>query len=313
MKIIKGNKGEILMKNNVRPMVLAAVAATVVAAALTGCGQARSTADIQKTTEAPVIKVTEKVTEAPQTEAQTQAPQTETQAPQTETQAPQTETQAPQTETQAQTQPQTTAAPLSKEEEVAQETEYEQSKTMWAMDDINVRDTPTTEEDNISYSLDQGQTATVIGETPSWYEITIPYTDENGNPADYVGFVSKQYMSDTEVAPKTEEERAADAAAAGETTADQAAADQAAADQAAAQPAAEQTAAAPTTATTPVAGGTTVTMASDANIRADASQTSDVLGVVSAGEQVSVIGDADGWYQVDYNGVQGFVNKNLVG
>ena len=106
---------------------------------------------------------------------------------------------------------------------------------------------------------------------------------------------------------------AADAAAAGETTADQAAADQAAADQAAAQPAAEQTAAAPTTATTPVAGGTTVTMASDANIRADASQTSDVLGVVSVGEQVSVIGDADGWYQVDYNGVQGFVNKNLVG
>ena len=28
---------------------------------------------------------------------------------------------------------------------------------------------------------------------------------------------------------------------------------------------------------------------------------------------VSVIGEADGWYQIDYNGLQGYVNKNLVG
>ena len=54
-------------------------------------------------------------------------------------------------------------------------------------------------------------------------------------------------------------------------------------------------------------------MASDANIRADASQTSDVVGTVSAGEKVTVTGDADGWYQVEYNGVTGYVNKNLVG
>ena len=129
------------MKNNVRKIVLAAAAAVLAAATLTGCGQARTgTASTTKETQAPVIRVTEKITEAPQTESE---PQTE--APQPETQAPQTETPAPQSETQ----PQTTA-PLTKEQEMAQETKYTESKTMWAKDDVNVRDTPTTEEENIS-------------------------------------------------------------------------------------------------------------------------------------------------------------------
>lgn len=293
------------MKNNVKSMVLAAIAAACVAAALTGCGQARTTTDITvKQTEAPVIKVTEKVTEAPQTETETPAPQTETAAPQTETAAPQTETAAPQTETQAQTTAQTTAA-LSKEEEIAQETEYQDYKTMWASDDINVREFPTTEEDNIFYSLDQGQTATVIGETPNWYEISLTSTDDEGTK---VGFVSKQYMSDTEVQPKTEEERAA--AASGETSpaasADSSTAASASSTTSSTTSTAQQTAATP-------ASGPTVTMGADANIRTEASQTSEVVGTVSAGEKVTVIGDADGWYQIDYNGVQGYVNKNLVG
>lgn len=300
------------MKNNFRSMVLAAALAVCSAAVLTGCGQARTTTDITaKQTDAPVIKVTEKATEAPQTETEPQTQKvTETQAPQTETQAPQTETQAPQTETQAQTQAQTTAA-LSKEEEIAQESEYEDWKTMWASDDINVREFPTTEEDNIFYSLDQGQTATVIGETPNWYEITMSFTDDEGTTREQTGFVAKQFMSDTEVQPKTEEERAAAAAAAQTAPETDAAAAQTAADQTASAPqTADQTASVQQTAP---AGGTTVTMGSDANIRSDASQTSEVLGTVSAGEQVTVIGDADGWYQIDYNGVQGYVNKNLVG
>ena len=176
------------MKNNVRKIVLAAAAAVLAAATLTGCGQARTgTASTTKETQAPVIRVTEKITEAPQTESE---PQTE--APQTETQAPQTETPAPQSETQ----PQTTA-PLTKEQEMAQETKYTESKTMWAKDDVNVRDTPTTEEENISYSFDQGQTATVVGETPGWYEVSIPYTDNDGNPQEYTGFVSKQFRRQT--------------------------------------------------------------------------------------------------------------------
>lgn len=295
------------MKNNFRSMVLAAALAVCSAAVLTGCGQARTTTDITaKQTDAPVIKVTEKATEAPQTETEPQTQKvTETQAPQTETQAPQTETQAPQTETQAQT-----TAALSKEEEIAQESEYEDWKTMWASDDINVREFPTTEEDNIFYSLDQGQTATVIGETPNWYEITMSFTDDEGTTREQTGFVAKQFMSDTEVQPKTEEERAAAAAAAQTAPETDAAAAQTADQTASAPQTADQTASVQQTAP---AGGTTVTMGSDASIRSDASQTSEVLGTVSAGEQVTVIGDADGWYQIDYNGVQGYVNKNLVG
>ena len=281
------------MKNNFRSMVLAAALAVCSAAVLTGCGQARTTTDITaKQTDAPVIKVTEKATEAPQTETEPQTQKV-------------TETQAPQTETQAQT-----TAALSKEEEIAQESEYEDWKTMWASDDINVREFPTTEEDNIFYSLDQGQTATVIGETPNWYEITMSFTDDEGTTREQTGFVAKQFMSDTEVQPKTEEERAAAAAAAQTAPETDAAAAQTADQTASAPQTADQTASVQQTAP---AGGTTVTMGSDANIRSDASQTSEVLGTVSAGEQVTVIGDADGWYQIDYNGVQGYVNKNLVG
>ena len=281
------------MKNNFRSMVLAAALAVCSAAVLTGCGQARTTTDITaKQTDAPVIKVTEKATEAPQTETEPQTQKV-------------TETQAPLTETQAQT-----TAALSKEEEIAQESEYEDWKTMWASDDINVREFPTTEEDNIFYSLDQGQTATVIGETPNWYEITMSFTDDEGTTREQTGFVAKQFMSDTEVQPKTEEERAAAAAAAQTAPETDAAAAQTADQTASAPQTADQTASVQQTAP---AGGTTVTMGSDANIRSDASQTSEVLGTVSAGEQVTVIGDADGWYQIDYNGVQGYVNKNLVG
>ena len=54
---------------------------------------------------------------------------------------------------------------------------------------------------------------------------------------------------------------------------------------------------------------------------ADTVTTPETLGVytvtvstaLAAGEKVTVTGDADGWYQVEYNGVTGYVNKNLVG
>ncbi len=317
------------MKNNTKSILIAA-AAVLAAAALTGCGQVRTAAPqttAPQTSAEPIVQVTEKVTEAPQTESETRPQkQSETQPQkQSETQPQkQSETQPQkQSETQPQaqseTQPQTqseTQAPaqttgLSKEEEQAQESGFTDYRTMWAMDDINVRETPTTAEgnDNIFYSLDQGQSAEVTGETPNWYVISVPYTDEAGNTQYQKGYVSKQFLSESEVQPKTDEERAAaaetaqpaDTAAAADTTQQSAPAE--------AADTTQQEQAAPAA---PV-DGTPKTMAADANIRADASQTSDVVGVVSAGETVTVIGDADGWYQVDYNGVQGYVNKNLVG
>lgn len=82
--------------------------------------------------------------------------------------------------------------------EESQETEYTSCRTMWATDDINVRETPTMDEDNIVYAIYKGESVTVVGETPNWYKISIPYTDDNGESKEFIGFVSKQYLSDSE-------------------------------------------------------------------------------------------------------------------
>ena len=82
--------------------------------------------------------------------------------------------------------------------EESQETEYTSCRTMWATDDINVRETSTMDEDNIVYAIYKGESVTVVGETPNWYKISIPYTDDNGESKEFIGFVSKQYLSDSE-------------------------------------------------------------------------------------------------------------------
>jgi uncharacterized protein YgiM (DUF1202 family) len=51
---------------------------------------------------------------------------------------------------------------------------------------------------------------------------------------------------------------------------------------------------------------------SDANIRAEAIETGNVVGVVNAGTTVTQIGSADGWVQIDYNGVQGYIKASMV-
>ena len=51
----------------------------------------------------------------------------------------------------------------------------------------------------------------------------------------------------------------------------------------------------------------------EGNIRADAYETASVVGVVNAGTTVTQIGSVDGWVQIDYNGVQGYVKAGFVG
>ena len=79
-------------------------------------------------------------------------------------------------------------------------------------------------------------------------------------------------------------------------------------------PAQEQPAETPqTSAPASTASGPQVTVTSDANIRAEAIETGNVVGVVNAGTTVTQIGSADGWVQVDYNGVQGYIKASMVG
>ncbi len=287
------------MKKNVRAFLML-TAAIMIAALAAGCGQMRDgngpmqIKETEKVTDAPIVVVTEAVTEAPETEKETQ-PVTEL-PPQTETQ-PVTEAPAPAPEP-------ATEVELSAKEERNQEQDYENWTTMYALDDVNVREKPTTKKDNVFRSLDQGQTVTVTGETPNWYKV---YFEDS----DSYGYVSKDWLSASEVAPKTDEERAAAASQAAETApaAEPVQAEHMDEDDNTAAPA-PQPAAAPAV---EVSGGTVVTLNSDANLRSAASEVSDVVGVLNAGTQVTIVGEADRWYQVNYNGSSGYINKNLVG
>ena len=65
------------------------------------------------------------------------------------------------------------------EEEQAQETEYDQLRTMYASDDVNVRAEPSTDGEIFS-SFYQGDQVTVVGETPHWYIVDVDDYDSNG-------------------------------------------------------------------------------------------------------------------------------------
>lgn len=261
-----------------RKYLVAAFAVAVMAAVfLTGCGERVENVETQP---APVTEaVTEAVTEV----------QIETQ-PATE---PPTE---PPTEKITETEPPTEApdVDLTPEEELAQETPLSAAVTYYASDDINVRETPSTENsDNIISSYDQGEAVSVIAKTPHWYKV---------QKEDFTGYVSRKFVSETNVEPKSDEEREqADAAAA------------AAAAAAAQQPAPEQTAPAADAGVAGYADSFPIQIASDANVRASAGENADVIGVLDAGTTATAIGESGNWYQISYNGTTGFVNKNLVG
>lgn len=293
------------MRNIRRSILVLASAVALTGLVITGCGQARPEENVKPTekqsetvpavTEAPIVIQTEAPTEAPvETEAPVVVPQTEPQT-QPATQAPETAAPAP---------------ALSAEEELAQEYEYEDWITMWSGDDINVRETPTTDGDNIISSLDKGEAITVIGETVNWYEIYKEY-DTVTEVSELVGFVKKEFLYLSEEEALAEHPQQTAPAATPETTApaEQPAQEPAPAPEAA--PAETPQTAAPA-APASSASGPTVTVNADANIRSDASEVAGVIGTVNAGTQVTKIGESGGWIQIDYNGTQGYVNAKFV-
>ena len=310
----QGTKGDGIMRKSTRTIAVSAAAAALVLMSVTGCGQARP--DGQSESTAVQTEAAPAVTEAPiviQTEApETQPPETqppETQPPETqppETQAP--ETQAPVTQS-------AVPSSLSEEEELNQLYEFAQEEigTRFANADINVRTSTSTESaDNIISSLDKGEEITVIGETANWYEV-YKAEDSVTGLTDLKGFVMKAYVSgtyDEAMAAQPEETAPAQSAEpAPQEAAPQEAAPQEAAPQEAAP--APQENAAPAQNSTP-ASGPQVTVTSDANIRAEAREMGTVVGVVNAGTTVTQIGSADGWVQIDYNGVQGYIKASMV-
>ena len=296
------------MRKSTRSFALSMASAALVLAAVTGCGQARPEGQSESTvvqteavpavTEAPIVIQTEAPQTEPETQPQTQAP--ETQAP--ETQAP--ETQAPQTQA-------PTPAALSEEEELNQLYEFADDEigTRFANADMNVRQSPTTDGDNIVSSLDKGEEVTIIGETANWYEI-YKAEDTVTGMTDLKGFIMKRYTSDTyedAMAAQPEETTPSVPEQAAQPEAQNVEAQPVEAQPA--EPAIVQENSAPAS----QASGPQVTVTSDANIRSDAYETASVVGVVNAGTAVTQIGSADGWVQIDYNGVQGYIKSSMVG
>lgn len=257
------------MKNKSVKVMLALLLTCSVAMLATGCDKLKKEPETEIQTEVP----TEVPTEAPtETEIQTEAP---------------TETEPP---TEAPTEPETFAKDLTVDEEMELESEFDQLRTLYAMDDINIRTQPGTDGE-IFDSFDQGERVTIIGETANWYKVDV-------DNYDIPGYVSKQFMSEEEVAPKTEEEREQ---LANETTTN-------------------ATAASASTGSSDIdlqynvevyAESFPIQATTGANLRSTPTQDGEIIGTVASGSNVTAIGYTDRWYKVEVDGTVGYVNKNL--
>jgi uncharacterized protein YgiM (DUF1202 family) len=277
----KGIDGGKTMVNKRKKIMFALLMAVSVSLLASGCDKLKK----EPETEAP----TEKVTEAP-TEKETEAPTEKETEPPTEP-----ETEAP---TEAETEPKV----LTAAEEKEQQTEFDQIHTMYAMDDINVRTEPSTGDDSeIFSSFYQGDRVNVIGETPNWCLVDLEDYETNG-------YVSKQYLSETAVDPKTDEERqeSIEQELSGTVTSSDGTSD------------GSSTAASTDTSAVDLeynvssyAESFLVYAMTGANLRSTPAQDGDIVQTVASGTSVTAIGETDRWYKVEVNGTVGFVNKNL--
>lgn len=168
---------------------------------------------------------------------------------------------------------------LTSDEEQDAETDYTEPVVLYAKDDLNIRSNPSTEEENIISSFDQGEEVTVVGETPNWYIIS-----KDG----FTGYVRKDGLSEEEVEPKSPEEREE---ANGSSSATDVQYN-----------------------VSIYAESFPVHVAGDANLRAEPSETGDVIGTINADTNVNALGETDEWYKVEAeDGTVGFVHKNLIG
>ncbi|MDO4298334.1 MAG: SH3 domain-containing protein [Lachnospiraceae bacterium] len=283
------------MKNRKKKWLFALLMACSVAVMASGCDKLKKEPETEAPTEAPTEKPTEAQTE---TEPQTEAP---------------TETE-PQTEAPTETEPQTEPKVLTVEEEKAQETQFDQLRTMYAMDDVNVRAEPGTGDDvEIFSSFYQGDRVTVVGETPNWCVVEVEDYDTNG-------YVSKQFLSDTEVAAKTDEEReqlilqelGGTSSGDGQTSEGNSSSNNSGdGTSSPASSSADTSAIDSEFGVEKFAESYQVYAMTGANLRAKPSQDGEIIQTIASGSGLTAVGYTDRWYKVESNGTVGYVNKNL--
>ena len=262
------------MRKRIALLALAAMTAGVLA----GCG-----------TRAPEQNTTEAQTQA-KTEEETQE-LTYAVEPASESVVIELPTEAP-TETEPATEKITEAETeiefpddLTADEEMEYETELPQIEVYYAADDLNVRQTPETEGDNIIGSFQKGDEVNVIGVTPHWYRVSVE---------DWEGYVFGKNISKDKVEPMTPEERDAAASAEAEAIAN---ADngEASAD------------------VSSYAESFSIETSGDCNVRVSGNQQAEIIGTLDKGTTVTAIGESGDWYQIRLDdGSTGYINKNLV-
>lgn len=264
-----------LMLNKSKRWLLSLVLCCLLALSVTGCDQLKKTPETESESETEPPTESETETE-PETE-----PPTETE-PETE---PPTESE---TETEPQTEPETFTTDTTVEEEEATYVSYDTLKLLYAADELNVRENPGTDAD-IFESFTTGAQLTVVGETANWYEVEIEDYDSTG-------YVYKGFVSATAVDASSDTESGGDNAASETSTTAGSSSTSAIDTQYGVETYAESF---PIRAT------------AGANIRTEPSQDGEIVTAIASDTTVTAVGYTDRWYKVTYNGVTGYVNKNL--
>ena len=169
--------------------------------------------------------------------------------------------------------------------------DYSTAATLYANDDVNVRQDPSKEnDDNIIGSLEKGQAVTVVGETSGWFKVNI-----DGN----IGYVSKEFLvsspvSETDSSETGSSETNAQTDQSGETGGDSSIID------------AEKNSQVDYT------GSSTLYTTTDVNVRQEPGTGSGIVDGLGSGEAVTVVGETDNWYVVSVNGTIGYISKSYL-
>ena len=162
--------------------------------------------------------------------------------------------------------------------------DYGTAATLYASDNVNIRQEPSTEAEILG-SLSTGDQISVVGETSQWFKVNV-----NGN----IGYISKEFLVSRPVSAQN-----TDSSNDNQSSGDN-------------QSAVSNQIAAEYGSQIDYGSTSTYYATSDVNLRAEPGTDASVLGSVNNGTPISVIGETDNWYIVSVNGSTAYVSKSYV-
>lgn len=163
-------------------------------------------------------------------------------------------------------------------------TDYGTASTLYASDNVNIRQEPSTEAEILG-SLSTGDQISVVGETSQWFKVNV-----NGT----IGYISKQFLVSAPVSSQDTDSSGDNQSTDGNQSS--------VSNQVAAEYGSQIN----------YGSASTYYATSDVNLRSEPGTDSSVLGSVDNGTPISVIGETDNWYIVSVNGSTAYVSKSYV-